>query len=244
MKNSQKDHIYADKLENIVDFVFDDKVANVFEDMITRSVPGYSTLNKIIPIIANKFLKPNSNCYDLGCSLADVSLYIAKNIKHKGVKIYAIDNSPSMIQKVEKKIASLDCGSAIHAECSDIFDVEIKNASFVILNYTLQFIDPDRRKELISNIFSGINTGGALFLSEKIAHQNKEEGQIMQELHENYKRANAYSELEISQKREALENVLIRDTHNLHLSRLRNAGFSNVYLLFKYLNFVSYLAVK
>lgn len=244
MKNFQKDQIYAYKLRNIDDFVFDDKVANVFEDMITRSVPGYDTLNKLIPIIANKYLKPNTNCYDLGCSLANVSLCIAKNIKHEGVNIYAVDNSPSMIQKAEKKITSLDCVNTIHAECSDIFDVEIRNASFVILNYTLQFIDSGRRKELISNIFSGVNTGGALFLSEKITHQDKEEDNIMRELHENYKRTNAYSEIEISQKREALENVLIRDTHNLHLSRLKNAGFSNIYMLFKYLNFVSYLAVK
>lgn len=244
MKNFQKDQIYADKLKNIDDFVFDDKVANVFEDMITRSVPGYDTLNKLIPIIANKYLKPNTNCYDLGCSLANVSLCIAKNIKHEGVNIYAVDNSPSMIQEAEKKITSLDCVNTIHAECSDIFEVEIRNASFVILNYTLQFIDSGRRKELISNIFSGINTGGALFLSEKIMHQDKEEDNIMRGLHESYKRTNAYSEIEISQKREALENVLIRDTHNLHLSRLKNAGFSNIYMLFKYLNFVSYLAVK
>ena len=244
MNNSRKDRIYADKLERIDDFVFDDKVADVFEDMISRSVPGYDFIIQIIPIVANKYLKPNTNCYDLGCSVGDASIGIAENLKHDEVKIFAIDSSQAMISKLDKKVTLLDGNCSIMPKCTDVLNVDIKNASFVILNYTLQFIHSDRRKELIANIFSGLNLGGALFLSEKIVHQDEDEENILQEFHEEYKRANTYSEIEISQKREALENVLIRDTNFIHINRLKSAGFTKVYLPFKYLNFVSYLAVK
>ena len=244
MKVSPKDRIYANKLENVDNFVFDGKVADVFEDMIERSVPGYGELNKIIPIISNRYIKSNTNCYDLGCSLAESSLSIAKNLTQNEVIIFAIDNSHAMIRKVDNKIVSLNISNIVKSKCADVFDVEINNATFVILNYTLQFIDPNRREELLAKIYSGMNKGGALFISEKITHKSNIEETIMRDLHEDYKRANAYSDIEISQKREALENVLIRDPSNVHINRLNNAGFSNVFILFKYLNFVSYLAVK
>ena len=244
MNNSRKDRIYADKLERIDDFVFDDKVTEVFEDMISRSVPGYEFIIQIIPIVANKYLKSNTNCYDLGCSVGEASLRIAENIKHDEVNIFAIDNSEEMISKLDKKVTLLDGNCSLIPKCTDVLDVDINNASFVILNYTLQFIDSTRRQELIANIYTGMNLDGALFLSEKITHQDENEENTLQELHEEFKRANAYSEIEISQKREALENVLIRDTHIMQIDRLKNAGFTHVYVLFKYLNFVSYLAVK
>ena len=126
----------------------------------------------------------------------------------------------------------------------DISEVKMSNGSFTILNYTLQFVERSKRDALVNNICKGLNKSGALLLSEKITYQDVNEDILMQQLHENFKRKNDYSEMEISQKREALEDVLIRDTHEQHMARLQQAGFTKVSVLTKYLNFVSYLAIK
>ncbi len=244
MTDSSKDRIYASKQDKVEKFVFDDNVANVFTDMIGRSVPGYAALNKLLPVVANQFMQEGSNVYDLGCSLGEASISIANNYKVNNINIFAVDNSPAMIKQLQVRLNQLNLDSSIQAIQKDLTEIEINKASFAILNYTLQFIDRAKRDVLINKICSGLNKQGALLLSEKIAYKDASEDRLMQQLHENYKRENDYSELEISQKREALENVLVRDTHEQHIDRLQKAGFSKVSILTKYLNFVSYLAIK
>ena len=244
MSKSDKDQIYSHKQDKVEGFVFDEKVASVFEDMIQRSVPGYILLNQLLPIVAKQFIKKNSYIYDLGCSLGEASISLAKSIEFNDAKIIAIDNSMAMIDRLNKKIIELDINRKVVAKCEDIINVKITNSSFVVLNYTLQFIERSKREDLLNSIFKGLNTDGALLLSEKITYIDEKEDELMQQLHENYKRTNDYSELEISQKREALDNVLIRDTHEQHIQRLQNVGFSKISILCKYLNFVTYLAIK
>ncbi len=244
MTDSSKDRIYASKRDKVEKFVFDDKVADVFSDMIERSVPGYTALNQLLPIVANTFIQENSNVYDLGCSLGDASISIASASKASNINIFAVDNSSAMIKQLQNRLNQLDLNAPIQAVQKDLTDIDIKNGSFAILNYTLQFIDRTKRDALLNKICSGLINQGALLLSEKITYDDASEDKLMQQLHENYKRKNDYSELEISQKREALENVLVRDTHEQHVERLQKVGFSNVSILMKYLNFVSYLAIK
>ena len=244
MTRSNKDRLYASKQDKIDKFVFDQNVAGVFQDMIERSVPGYTALNQLLPIVADQFIQENSNVYDLGCSLGEASISIANSTASKNIKIYAVDNSPAMITNLENRLKELRLDIPIEVQHQDVTKVEIKKGSFVILNYTLQFIDRSKRDSLINNIYTNLMDKGALLISEKICYEYQQEEQIMQQLHENYKRQNDYSEMEISQKREALEDVLVRDTHDQHMERLANAGFSKVSVLTKYLNFVSYLAIK
>ncbi len=244
MARTSKDRIYASKQDKVEKFVFDQNVAGVFQDMIERSVPGYSALNQLLPIVANQFIKENSNIYDLGCSLGEASISIANTATCKNIKIYAVDNSSAMITKLEDRLKHLQLNVPIKLLDSDVTDVDFKNSSFVILNYTLQFIDRSKRNTLINDIYSSLMSEGAVLISEKICYEDKEEDLIMQQLHENYKRQNDYSDMEISQKREALEDVLVRDTHDQHIDRLKNAGFSKISVLTKYLNFISYLAIK
>jgi tRNA (cmo5U34)-methyltransferase len=149
-----------------------------------------------------------------------------------------------MIDQLRSRLKNLGFESSVQLEHKDVVAVDINNGSFVVLNYTLQFIDRSKRKSLISKIYTGLNDGGALLLSEKITYEDVEEDALMQQLHENYKRQNDYSEMEISQKRQALEDVLVRDTHARHIERLQQAGFEKIFILTKYLNFVSYLAIK
>ena len=244
MSTTVKDRIYATKQDKVEDFVFDEKVASVFEDMIQRSVPGYKAVNQLLSVVTSEFITANSNVYDLGCSLGEASLYIANSNQKENVEIYAVDSSQAMIDRLEEKISVLDPKLVIIPVKADVLEVEINNASFIVLNYTLQFIEHTQRDDFIKKIYLGLNKNGALLLSEKIAYDNEEEDKLMRQLHENYKREQEYSELEISQKREALENVLIRNTNDQHIKRLRGSGFSQVSILTKYLNFVTYLAVK
>jgi len=244
MSSSAKDRIYASKQDSVDDFVFDEAVADVFADMIQRSVPGYTALNQLLPIVAKQFIQANSNVYDLGCSLGEASISIANTIQLENVKIVAVDSSMAMVRQLQHHLVNKGLEDTIQSVHEDVTKIDISNGSFAILNYTLQFIERSKRDALLSKICSGLNSHGALLLSEKITYQDDNEDALMQKLHESFKRKNDYSEMEISQKREALENVLIRDTHEQHVERMRRAGFSKVSILSKYLNFVSYLAIK
>ncbi len=244
MTRPSKDRIYASKQDKVEKFVFDENVAGVFADMIQRSVPGYTALNQLLPIVANQFIQENSNIYDLGCSLGEASVSIATTTECNNIKIHAVDNSAAMIKQLKGRLEDLNLESSIQLFHKDVTKIDMNNGSFAILNYTLQFIERSQRDNLIKKICTGLNKKGALLLSEKITYDDAEEDALMQQLHENYKRQNDYSDMEISQKREALEDVLIRDTHEQHVERLKKAGFSKVSILTKYLNFVSYLAIK
>jgi len=243
-KNTDQDNLYSQPREAISGFVFDDSVVKVFEDMIGRSVPGYTTLLSMFPVLAQSFVKANSRCYDLGCSLGAATLAIQQGIKEKGVEIIALDNSSAMIKKCHTLTSEHRSHAKVTVRQADICESEITNASLVVMNFTLQFIQKEARESLINKIYSGLNPGGAFVLSEKIKCSNSKEQDRLIALHHDFKKANGYSDLEISQKRSALENVLVAETVDQHISRLKQAGFSEVLVWFQCFNFVSFLAVK
>lgn len=228
----------------IVDFAFDETVAKVFPDMIRRSVPGYETIIALTGLVAEQYVQPNSQCYDLGCSLGAATLAMRSRIQQPGCRIIAVDNAEAMTRRCQQHVR--EAGESIETDviCADIQDVTIQSASVVVLNFTLQFIQPTARLELLQNIYKGMRPGGALLLSEKIVFADAGEQQRMEALHFAFKKANGYSDLEISQKRSALENVLIPDTLEQHEERLHAAGFSSMDVWFRCMNFVSLLAVK
>lgn len=243
MKPSAEDKLYAAGMEKITDFVFDDRVVRVFADMVRRSVPGYATLVSMLPVIVRHFVTPASRCYDLGCSQGACALAIRHSLLVDDVRIIAVDNSPSMVSACRDWVVSDQAIAPVDVICADVCETAIENASLVVMNFTLQFIEQQRRAGLIETIYRGLQPGGALLLSEKI-HLPAGEATLMTALHEEFKRVNGYSELEISQKRSALENVLISETLDAHRQRLLAAGFSQVVLWFQCFNFVSLLAIK
>jgi tRNA (cmo5U34)-methyltransferase len=244
-KSGQKDDIFDSPQGMIVDFVFDEKVAHVFPDMIRRSVPGYDSVIPLLGIIAEKFVTPGSHIYDLGCSLGASTLSMRRRIQHENCQIIAVDNAEAMVSQCRDNIELDTQGQTpVEVVCEDIRNIVISNASLVVMNFTLQFIAPADRLDLLRGIANGLNIGGALVLSEKIITDDPEQQQLLDGLHLAFKRANGYSELEISQKRSALENVLIPDTVDTHEQRLRQAGFSRVIMWQRCLNFVSLLAIK
>jgi tRNA (cmo5U34)-methyltransferase len=239
-----KDNIFSIEQEDVEDFTFNEKVVSVFPDMISRSVPGYENLVSMIGTISAKYAEAGTNIYDLGCSLGACSFAISANNPDFNGKIIAVDNSEPMICEFRNILQDTEPTAEIIPTLGDIREIEIKNASFAAMNLTLQFIDPEDRESVIENIFRGMNPNSAFILSEKITFDSETEEKTIHELLFNYKRCRGYSDIEVRQKREALENILIAETFEEHKKRLKSAGFSEVYQWFQDLNFISIIALK
>lgn len=239
-----KDTLFSAPIEKLGDFTFDEAVAEVFPDMIQRSVPGYSNIITAIGMLANRFVTEGSNVYDLGCSRGAGILSIRRNIANRQAKIIGVDNSEPMVERCRNHINAYHSDIPVEILLDDIRQIEIKNASMVVLNFTLQFIPPEDRLALLAKIYQGLNPNGVLVLSEKFRFEEVEMNDLLIDLHHTFKRANGYSELEVSQKRTALENVMRTDTIAIHKDRLQHAGFRKVELWFQCFNFGSMVAVK
>ena len=233
------DRIYTSDIHSN-GFSFDDTVASVFADMIQRSVPGYAQTLQMVELLAHQYGQDNSNVYDLGCSLGAASMALSRGCAGKNCQIIGIDNSPAMVERCQKTLKDEN----IHIHCQDILHTDIDNASVVVLNFVLQFIAQDERLKLLEKIQRGLKPDGVLIVSEKVAFSDPHEQQHQIELHEAFKSAQGYSELEISRKRSALENVLIPETQATHHQRLQQAGFSASHTWFQCFNFASMIAIK
>ena len=236
-----RDNLF-NKQSDIADFRFDQDVVKVFDDMVRRSVPGYDSMIQMIGLIARMYGQDNTNYYDLGSSTGAITLSIALNNKSKNNQFFAIDNSKEMVEQCEKNLHNKV--DNLQAICDDINQVKINSASIVVLNLTLQFIDVNLRSNLIKKIYDGLESGGILIISEKIHFEDGVMQNQITKLHMDFKKENGYSELEIANKRQAIENVLITETKEQHLNRLRDCGFVETSCFFQCLNFVSFLSVK
>ena len=183
----QRDSLYVNPHDTIGDFIFDEKVADVFEDMIQRSVPGYRAIVATIGVLAREYVQADSRCYDLGCSLGASTLSMRRSIVQSGVDIVAVDNSEAMIAKCRSALERESCDIPVQFLCEDIRDVAIEKASMVVLNFTLQFIDPSRRAKLLAAICQGMRPGGVLVISDKIAFESSQEQAFQMELHHAFK---------------------------------------------------------
>ncbi len=240
----EKDRIYSESLANIADFRFDAQVADVFTDMIERSVPGYRSIITMIETLTEHYAQSGSTLYDLGCSLGGATLSMRSGIAATGCRIVAVDNSEAMVERCRKLIERDHHSVPVELVCDDIRNVDIADASAVVLNFTLQFIPPADRLKLMKRICNGMRPGGVLILSEKVVFADAHLNDLLTDIHHDFKRAHGYSDLEVSQKRSALENVLVPETIATHRERLIEAGFSSVDVWFQCFNFMSMLAVK
>ena len=240
----RKDTIYSSPLDAIADFAFDANVVRVFPDMIQRSVPGYSTIIAMTGVLAERYARAGTHCYDLGCSLGASTLAMRALLDGRGCDIVAVDNSPAMIERCRDLIAADAHTTPVQLHLADINDIELHEASVAVMNFTLQFIAPAQREPLLQRIAAAMQPGGVLVLSEKIYFDDAHLQQLNTDLHHAFKRANGYSDLEIAQKRSALENVLIPETLATHRERLQRAGFASVDVWFQCFNFASLVAIK
>lgn len=242
--NSQKDTLYSSPLGDVGSFQFDRSVVDVFPDMIQRSVPGYSAIISAIGLLASRFAQSDSVCYDLGCSLGAATLSMRHKISVQNCRIIAVDNSSAMLARCQKIIARDTAVIPVDLVCADIQNINIKNASVVVLNFTLQFIPVADRDAFIQKIYQGLRPGGLLILSEKLMFADTRQQALQTEMHHAFKKANGYSDMEISQKRASIEDVLIPETFDQHKMRLSKSGFDNTEVWFQYFNFASMIALK
>ena len=241
---AKKDNIYKVSNFNDLPFSFNEEVSEVFEDMIDRSIPGYRSSLKLIENFSKKYFQNKSFCYDLGCSLGASTLSLIKALEEREGQICAVDNSKAMISKCNKKFKHLIDSKRVNFINQDIETTEIKNASIVVLNFVLQFIDSSKRESLLEKVFSGMKKNGLLILSEKTHFDNKLKNQTLFKLHQNFKFKNGYTKMEISRKRDALEGVLITDLEKDHCQRLSKVGFREIKKVMSNLNFFTLIAQK
>ncbi len=239
-----KDGIFKKKRKLIQNFNFGKETAAVFDDMLDRSVPFYGEMQRMIGEISADFAAPKTNLYDLGCSTGTTFLWIDKQIP-ADVCFIGVDSSKEMLEKAKEKLAQRGFKRNHKLVCQDINkSVSIKNASVVIMNLTLQFVRPLCREKLISQIASGLNPGGCLILIEKVLSPNSTINRLFIKYYYEFKRRNGYSELEISQKREALENVLIPYHFDENRELLLKNGFKACEMFFRWYNFCGMVAIK
>ena len=239
-----RDTIFADPLGETNPFRFDAEVARVFPDMIRRSVPGYTTVISMSGLLAGRYATAGSNLYDLGCSLGASTLAMRQNVRAAGCCIVAVDNAPAMLDRCRSVIDSDTHETRVELVQADIADMPVVDASVVVLNFTLQFIPPARRGDVMRRIYEGLRPGGILVLSEKVSFADPQLDALNIDLHHQFKREHGYSDLEIAQKRNAIDNVLIPETLDTHRERASAAGFASCDVWFQCFNFASLIALK
>ena len=239
-----RDTIFADPLGETSPFRFDADVARVFPDMIRRSVPGYATVVSMSGLLAGRYAAAGSNLYDLGCSLGASTLAMRRNVRAADCCIIAVDNAAAMLDRCRSVIDSDTHDTRVELVQADIADMPIVDASVVVLNFTLQFIPLLQRLDVVQRIYRGLRPGGILVLSEKVTLADPQLDALNIDLHHQFKRENGYSDLEIAQKRNAIDNVLIPETLDTHRQRMADAGFDACDVWFQCFNFASLIALK
>jgi tRNA (cmo5U34)-methyltransferase len=240
-----KDEIFKTPGAGKTPFEFNKQVADVFDDMVSRSVPFYKEVLQMSAELAREFYQPGTTIYDLGCSTGALARVLTEQFGNEEFSYLGVDSSAEMIHRANSLCPRIHSGAnKIEFECNDITEIDFKNASVIVSNYTFQFLRPLARQTLLKKIFSSLKSGGCLILSEKCLEDSADVSRVFADRHHALKERNGYSRLEIAEKRDALENVLIPFRVSENVEMLREAGFNPVSIFFKCYNFASFLAIK
>lgn len=249
-------------------FEFNEEVVRVFDDMVSRSVPLY---REVIACAANwtrAYYQPGTRIVDVGCSTGTFLELIGRFLPQPATLV-GIDNSEAMLEKAKEKLSVLGeshriellCRSAVMPQTLNspqtLTSLEAgsptpqrapesvyANSSVIVMNYTLQFLPLEERRQLIDEIYAGLVPGGLLFVSEKVRSSTPQFQETITHQYEGFKERNGYARTEIERKKEALEHVLVPLTYEQQSDMLRNAGFAQVDTLIKLHNFTTFVARK
>ena len=238
------DRLFRKKRGRISDFTFGKQTAAVFDDMLDRSVPFYGEIQRMIGEIAADFAVEGTNLYDLGCSTGNTFLGL-DGVVAKRVRFIGVDSSPDMLRRAKEKFRQYNLQHPYKLVCADLNrGIRVSNASVVVMNLTLQFVRPLRRQQLIKRLAGGINDRGCLILIEKVLSPDSILNRLFIKYYYAFKERQGYSRMEIAQKREALENVLIPYRFEENQELLLTSGFKECDLFFKWYNFCGMIALK
>ena len=242
--SENKDKVFDKVFTKPSDFKFNNKVAGVFDDMVNRSVPYYEEMQRMISELTVDHVQENTSVYDLGCSTGTTMIHMNPVIPD-GITFTGVDDSPEMLEKCRQKLSEFGFTRKVDLQLADLNkDVSISNASVVVLCLTLQFVRPINREKLLKKIFNGLVPGGVVIVLEKIIAENSDFNRDFIKYYYDLKRRKDYSEMEISQKREALENVLIPYKLSENIILFKEAGFGSIEVFFKWYNFTGFIAKK
>jgi len=244
LDTKNKDTVFHEADPKIGDFAFTAKVANVFDDMVSRSVPYYEELQRMTCELARDFARPNTRLYDIGCSTA-TTLLALDEVVDRSVSFVGVDNSESMLAKAQQKVDASGTDRPIEFVTADVHEgFIIENASVATMLLTLQFVRPLYRERVMQRIYNGLNEQGCLILVEKLTSGDTLFNRLFINYYYDFKRRNGYSDTEITQKREALENVLIPYRLEENVELLRSSGFRRIECFFRWYNWCGVIAVK
>ncbi|MEA3464657.1 MAG: carboxy-S-adenosyl-L-methionine synthase CmoA [Thermodesulfobacteriota bacterium] len=241
---SREDAIYSQPQGSVAPFEFNEKVVQVFDDMITRSVPLYQESLLRQAQLAAHYYQPDTVLYDLGCSNGNFGLQFIQQMAGRSFNMVAIDNSQPMLDQYTRRLESIPNCAGVELQLASIEDQSFDSASVVVINLTLQFLPLEARTTLLQRVYDALVPGGILLLTEKVVHEQQGLSALQQDWYYRLKKENGYSQLEISQKRDALENVLIPETTEQHQHRLSQSGFNQQDIWLKWFNFTSFICVK
>ena len=242
--NEGRDRVFAEQAEAIADFKFNKEVATVFDDMLSRSVPFYAETQRMIAEMAGDLVKGGTNVYDFGCSTGTTMLALHGHVP-KDVKFVGVDNSADMLERCREKLAAGGFDRPFELRAADLnAGATVENASLALMILTLQFIRPLQRERLMADIYRGLNDEGCFIVVEKVLGEDSLFNRLFIRYYYDMKRRNGYSEMEIAQKREALENVLIPYTLLENRELLLRTGYRSVEVFFKWYNFCGIVAMK
>lgn len=240
----QKDEVFKNEIGKVSDFKFGKNVATVFDDMVNRSVPYYGEIQRMMAELSAEHAREGSDVYDLGCSTG-TTLMGMDTMVNKNIRFIGVDDSAEMLDKCRSKLTENGFTRPFELRCADLNEeITISNASVVVLCLTLQFVRPIYRERLLKAVYNGLNAGGVVILVEKVLAEDSMFNRDFINYYYNYKRRNNYSEMEISQKREALENVLVPYKLSENIALLQQQGFRHHEVFFKWYNFAGLIAVK
>lgn len=239
-----KDEVFKEPAAKPVDFTFNSKVAGVFDDMVNRSVPFYEEIQRMVAELAADHVQANTKVYDLGCSTGTTMAYLDRLVPDN-ISFIGIDDSEDMLHKCRQKLEALEVSRSFDLQVADLNQpIGIQTASVAVLCLTLQFVRPIHRERLLKNIFDGLVPGGVLIVVEKILAEEQSFNRDFIRYYYDMKRRHHYSEMEIAQKREALENVLVPYKLSENITMLHQAGFAACETFFKWYNFSGFIAKK
>jgi tRNA (cmo5U34)-methyltransferase len=243
LNKRNKDTVFESD-QPIGDFSFNADVADVFDDMVSRSVPFYDEMQRMTCELARDFARPDTTLYDIGCSTA-TTLLALDGVVGQSVKFVGVDNSADMLNKALQKMNAANSERRVDFIAADLHEgIPLENASVITMLLTLQFVRPLYRERVMKMVFNGLNEEGCLILVEKLTSEDTVFNRLFIEHYYDFKRRNGYSEMEIAKKREALENVLIPYRIEENVELLKLAGFRRVELFFRWYNFCGMVAIQ
>ncbi len=219
---------------------FQGKTVDNFENHIKKSVPFYEEGHELIVQISDYFIKNDSICYELGCAVGKLSYKLSCRHKNKNALFIGIDIEKDMIAKAKKSYQNPNLKFIQH----DINTINFKSADMFVAYYTIQFIHPKFRQELINNIYKNLNWGGCFIMYEKVRANDARFQDIFTGLYTEFKLSNGYTPDEILSKTRSLKGVLEPFSSNANIDMLKRAGFVDIISIQKYINFEGFLAIK